>query len=65
MAPELGGAPRAIVCDCMDELSAFKNAPQQLMQRESALFRMANVVFTGGPSLYRAKSSVSRRSGTR
>jgi UDP-galactopyranose mutase len=43
--------PRAIVYDCMDELSAFKNAPQQLMQRESALLRVANVVFTGGPSL--------------
>jgi UDP-galactopyranose mutase len=49
--------PRAIVYDCMDELSAFKNAPQQLMQRESALLRVANVVFTGGPSLYRAKRS--------
>jgi UDP-galactopyranose mutase len=49
--------PRAIVYDCMDELSAFKNAPKQLLQRESALLKLASVVFTGGPSLYRAKRS--------
>ena len=49
--------PRAIVYDCMDELSAFKNAPRQLLQREHALLKTANFVFTGGPSLYRAKRS--------
>lgn len=48
-------APRAIVYDCMDELSAFLNAPRQLLQRESALLKAADVVFTGGPSLYRSK----------
>ena len=47
--------PRAIVYDCMDELTAFKNSPRQLVQRESALLRVANLVFTGGPSLYHAK----------
>ena len=47
--------PRVIVYDCMDELSAFKNAPRQLLQRESALLKIADVVFTGGPSLYEAK----------
>ncbi|HZQ63263.1 MAG TPA: FAD-dependent oxidoreductase [Casimicrobiaceae bacterium] len=47
--------PRAIVYDCMDELRAFRNAPRQLIQRESALLKVANVVFTGGPSLYAAK----------
>ncbi len=46
---------RALVYDCMDELSAFKNAPQQLRQRESALLRQADVVLTGGPALYAAK----------
>jgi UDP-galactopyranose mutase len=46
---------RAIVYDCMDELSAFKNAPRQLLQREHALLKVADFVFTGGPSLYRAK----------
>ncbi len=39
----------------LDELSAFKNAPRQLLQRESALLKIADVVFTGGPSLYEAK----------
>ncbi|MBA2689890.1 MAG: glycosyltransferase family 1 protein, partial [Burkholderiales bacterium] len=47
--------PRAVVYDCMDELQAFKNAPRQLVQRENALLKIANVVFTGGPSLYNAK----------
>ena len=47
--------PRAVVYDCMDELSAFKNAPKQLRQRETALMKMASVVFTGGPALFEAK----------
>jgi glycosyltransferase involved in cell wall biosynthesis len=53
LATEL--APRGVVYDCMDELTAFKNAPRQLVQRENALFKMADLVFTGGPSLYKAK----------
>lgn len=47
--------PRAVIYDCMDELSAFKNAPKQLVQRENALLKVADMVFTGGPSLYLAK----------
>ena len=47
--------PALIVYDCMDELSAFKNPPKQLLQRESALLGMADIVFTGGPSLFDAK----------
>jgi protoporphyrinogen oxidase/glycosyltransferase involved in cell wall biosynthesis len=47
--------PKLVVYDCMDELSAFKNAPKQLLQRESALLKVADIVFTGGQSLYRAK----------
>ena len=47
--------PHAVIYDCMDELTAFRNAPLQLKQRETALLHMANVVFTGGPSLYKAK----------
>lgn len=50
-----GLTPRGVVYDCMDELSAFKNAPRQLVQRENALFKMADLVFTGGPSLYENK----------
>src|SRR5436305_14501540 len=48
-------SPKAVVYDCMDELSAFKFAPPQLLEREADLLRRADVVFTGGPSLYRAK----------
>jgi glycosyltransferase involved in cell wall biosynthesis len=47
--------PSAVVYDCMDELSAFKNAPPELMERERDLFRKADLVFTGGNSLYGAK----------
>ncbi|MDP9066550.1 MAG: hypothetical protein M3O06_11890, partial [Pseudomonadota bacterium] len=50
-----GFTPKAIVYDCMDELSAFLHAPRQLLQRENALLKSADVVFTGGRSLYRAK----------
>jgi protoporphyrinogen oxidase/glycosyltransferase involved in cell wall biosynthesis len=48
-------APRIVVYDCMDDLTAFKGAPRQLVQRENALMRVANVVFAGGPSLYEAR----------
>jgi UDP-galactopyranose mutase len=47
--------PLAVIYDCMDELSAFLHAPPQLIEREIALLQRADVVFTGGPSLYRAK----------
>jgi UDP-galactopyranose mutase len=48
-------APRITVFDCMDELSAFKGAPQEMKDRESELLRLADIVFTGGQSLYEAK----------
>jgi glycosyltransferase involved in cell wall biosynthesis len=47
--------PAAVVYDCMDELSAFKNAPQELRDREAELMSAADLVFTGGQSLYEAK----------
>jgi UDP-galactopyranose mutase len=47
--------PSLVVYDCMDELAAFKNSPKQLLQRETALLNTADLVFTGGPSLYEAK----------
>ena len=50
-------APRIVVYDCIDELTAFKAAPRQLVQRENALMRVANVVFTGGPSLFESRRS--------
>jgi dTDP-4-dehydrorhamnose reductase len=54
--PLLSGLDAQIVVyDCMDELASFKNAPRQLLQREHALLKICDLVFTGGPSLYRAK----------
>ena len=50
-----GFDPALVIYDCMDELAAFKNAPKQLLQRESALLNIADLVFTGGPSLYQSK----------
>lgn len=43
------------VYDCMDELSAFRFAPAALLQLEDELLRLADLVFTGGWSLYEAK----------
>ncbi len=50
--------PLLVVYDCMDELSAFKFAPPQLKETEKALFESADVVFTGGYSLYQAKKNL-------
>lgn len=47
--------PVATVYDCMDELSAFAGAPPALREREQELFQRADLVFTGGQSLYEAK----------
>jgi UDP-galactopyranose mutase len=49
-----------IVYDCMDELSAFRGAPAQLVTLEQALLTRADVVFTGGHSLYEAKRAMHR-----
>jgi glycosyltransferase involved in cell wall biosynthesis len=53
--------PQAVIYDCMDELSAFKNAPRQMIQREQALLKRAQLVLTGGPSLYEAKRRLHKR----
>lgn len=47
--------PLLTVYDCMDELSAFKFAPTRLKELEQELFKKADLVFTGGQSLYEAK----------
>lgn len=49
--------PSVMVYDCMDELSLFKFAPVELTQREKTLMSLADIVFTGGESLYRLKRS--------
>ncbi|TMJ11707.1 MAG: UDP-galactopyranose mutase [Alphaproteobacteria bacterium] len=43
------------VYDCMDELANFRFAPPQLLALEQELIDSADVVFTGGYSLYEAK----------
>jgi hypothetical protein len=45
----------AVVYDCMDELSAFRGAPPGLRAAEAELLSVADLVFTGGQSLYRSK----------
>lgn len=50
-----GLTPGVIVYDCMDELSLFRGAPPALIQQEAELLARADVVFTGGRSLYEAK----------
>lgn len=52
-----GLRPSAVVYDCMDELSLFLGAPPELLERERALMDRADLVFTGGYSLYEAKRS--------
>jgi UDP-galactopyranose mutase len=47
--------PHAVVYDCMDELSAFKHADPALPGLERALMDRADLVLTGGQSLYDAK----------
>ena len=50
--------PAATVYDCMDELSAFRGASPELCARERELLARADVVFTGGRSLYESKRQV-------
>lgn len=47
-----------IVYDCMDELTLFKDAPAELLIQEKFLVANANIVFTGGKSLYESKKSL-------
>lgn len=44
-----------LIVDVMDQLSAFKGAPPELIAKEERALRRADVVFAGGASLYRAK----------
>lgn len=48
-------ASACVVYDCMDELAAFRNTPPELLSLERELLAEADVVFTGGHSLYEAK----------
>jgi glycosyltransferase involved in cell wall biosynthesis len=46
----------ATVYDCMDELSKFRGAPPEIINRESELLEQADVVFTGGRKMWESKS---------
>jgi UDP-galactopyranose mutase len=58
--PQAAGAkgmftPVGVAYDCMDELANFKGAAADLKQLEDELMAAADVVFTGGPSMYQAR----------
>ena len=57
-APAMIGAfdERAVVYDCMDELSKFRFAPAALVDRERYLMAQSDVVFTGGFKLSQSKA---------
>jgi UDP-galactopyranose mutase len=48
----------AVVYDAMDELSAFQGAPPELHEMERELLAAADLVFTGGRSLFEAKRTL-------
>lgn len=48
-----------IIYDCMDELSLFKGAPTILKEQEQELLKTADLILTGGVSLYEEKSKFS------
>ena len=57
-APAMIGAfgERAVVYDCMDELSKFRFAPTALVDRERYLMSQSDVVFAGGFKLSQSKA---------
>lgn len=57
MALEFSGhlRPALTIYDCMDQLSAFKGAPAKLQELEPELIDRADLIFTGGQTLYEGK----------
>lgn len=51
--------PQRLIYDVMDELSAFKGAPAELKEADRRLLGKADLVFTGGASLYRTRQAYS------
>ena len=47
--------PRLTVYDAMDDLASFLAAPPELRIREARLLSEVDLVFTGGPTLYRQR----------
>jgi UDP-galactopyranose mutase len=50
-----GVGASAVVYDCMDELANFRFAPPELKALESSLMEEADLVLTGGRSLYESR----------
>ena len=48
--------PEAIIYDCMDDLSGFLGAPEDIHTKDRELLAAADAVMTGGPSLWKLKS---------
>jgi glycosyltransferase involved in cell wall biosynthesis len=46
---------KLIVYDCMDDLASFKDGTPEMRQRETNLLSLADLVFTGGRSMYEAR----------
>jgi hypothetical protein len=49
--------PLVTIYDCMDELTGFAGAPPRMAEMEQILLSRADMVFTGGFSLYEAKKN--------
>ena len=47
--------PALTVFDAMDDLASFRFAPTQMREQETRMLEMADIVFTGGPTLYRQR----------
>ena len=45
--------PALTVFDAMDDLASFRAAPPEMRAREARMLGLADIVFTGGPTLYR------------
>lgn len=50
-----GFSPKLVIFDVMDQLSAFKFAPKEMLDLERDMLREADLIFTGGRSLYLEK----------
>jgi UDP-galactopyranose mutase len=59
LAAAFAAAP--LVFDCMDELAAFDGAPAGIAERDRALVEHADLVFTGGLSLYERRKSAGEK----
>lgn len=50
-----GIEPDLVIYDAMDDLASFAAAPRAMQLRETELLARADVVFTGGPTLYQQR----------